>query len=98
MCWLDARAPPRVRPGGRGGSRGGVSAEELELSLGALARDALLVPHAAHLLELCLEVAHRLVHKQLLQGPFLDVARLVLFEVVDILNRAREDRALGLFA
>jgi hypothetical protein len=47
---------------------------------------------------LCLQVAHRLVHEQLLQCPFLDVARLVLFEMMDVLHSTRKDRAFRLLA
>lgn len=72
------------------------TSEYLELALGALAGDALLLPQPPHLFQLCLQVTHRLVHEQLLERPLLDVARLVLLEMVDILHRAAEDCALGL--
>ena len=72
--------------------------EQLELAFGPLPCHLLFVPQPPHLFQLRLEVAHRLVHQQLLERPLLDVARLVLLQVVDVLHRALQDCALGLFA
>jgi hypothetical protein len=74
------------------------STEDVELALSACARRTLLLPHTTHLLKLRLEVAHGLVHEELLKRPLLDIACLVFLQVVDILNSAREYRALGLLA
>ena len=72
--------------------------EQFELAFGPLPCHLLFVPQPPHLFQLRLEVAHRLVHQQLLERPLLDVARLVLLQVVDVLHRALQDCALGLFA
>ena len=69
-----------------------------ELTLEPLTGSTLIVPRPANLLELRLEVAHGLVHEQLLKRPLLDVARFVLFEVVNVLHSAGEDGTLGFLA
>jgi len=71
--------------------------EQLEFTLGPLPGHLFFVPQPPHLFQLCLQVTHRLIHQQLLERPLLDVARLVLLQVVDVLHRARQDRTLGLF-
>lgn len=58
----------------------------------------LFLPCAPDFFKLSLQVTHGLIHQQLLECPFLDVPRLVLFEVVDILHRAAEYRPLGFLA
>ncbi len=74
------------------------AAQDLEFRLEARARHALLFPQALDFLELRLQVAHRLVHEQLLERPLLDVPRFVLLQVVDVLHGARQDRPLRLLA
>ena len=101
-CWREGRCRTRgVCDSGGGGSLRGAerealleAAENFKLALDAFAGNPLLLPHPTHLLELRLQVAHRLVHEQLLERPLLDVPRFILFQMVDVLYGARENRAL----
>lgn len=45
-----------------------------------------------------MEIAHGLIHQQLLQRPLLDVPRLVVFKLMDVLHRASKYGAFGFFA
>lgn len=43
------------------------------------------------------QVAHRLVHEQLFQSPLLNVPRLIVLQLVDILHGSGQHRAFRLF-
>ena len=72
--------------------------KDLELRPRTLPREPLVLPQPLHLLELRLQVAHGLIHEQLLKRPLFNVARFVLLEVMDVLDRTAQDCTLGLFA
>ena len=72
--------------------------ERLELKLESLTSGALFFPHALNLLKLILKITHGLIHQQFLQCPFLDIPSFVLFQMMNILNRASKDCTLGFFS
>jgi hypothetical protein len=73
-------------------------AQHIEFTLSARTRRTFLFPQPTHLLELRLQISHRLIHKQLLQGPLLNVPRFVFLEMMDILYFPRKDGAFCLLA
>lgn len=69
-----------------------------DLGFGFLAAMGFLLINAPHVLELGLQIAHRLIHEEFLERPFFNVPRLILFEVMNVLNRTTQNCTLGLLA